>query len=785
MAGTFTYTPAAGTVLGAGNNQTLSVAFTPTDTTDYTTASATATINVLQATPTISWSNPANIVYGTALSGTQLDATSSWTVGGESGSVAGTFTYTPAAGTVLAAGNNQTLSVAFTPTDTTDYTTASATAMINVLQATPTISWSNPANIVYGTALSGTQLDATSSWTVGGESGSVAGTFTYTPAAGTVLGAGNNQTLSVAFTPTDTTDYTAASTTATINVLQATTTTVATSVNPSVYGQSVTFTATVAAVAPGSGAPTGLVTFDDGTTVLGTGTLNGGVATFSTSSLSVATHSITAVYGGDGNFTTSTSSVLSQAVNQDSTSTALSSSVNPSVYGQSVTFTATVTANAPGSGTPSGSVIFMDGTSTLGTGTLNASSAATFTTSALSVASHPITAVYGGDTNDLISTSEPLSQVVNTDTTTTTLTSSVNPSVFRQPVTFTAAVTVVSPGAGTPSGTVTFMDGSTTLGTSSLNGSGVAIFSITSLSVATHSITAVYGGDGNFTTSTSSAVIQTVNQASTTTSLTASPTSTTSGQPVTLTATIAVVAPGAGMPTGSVQFFVGTTSLGTASLSGTSAILTTTLLPVGTDSLTAAIPGRLQLHRQHVERCLGHDQLRRDRHDHYPRLLQKSVGLRPVGHLDRHRKAFFRQRHAHGNRDLLRRLDGPRHRDTQQQEGIPQDDGTPSRLAVNHRGLQRGRQQCSQHLRGPHSNGQPGCHHDSRRFCGESVGLRAALDVYGDGERELTRQRDADRHDHVLLRLDAARHGHAQRWDRHPHDVVATYRRQSHHQGVL
>ena len=119
----------------------LSVAFTPTDTTDYTTASATATINVLQATPTISWSNPANIVYGTALSGTQLDAASSWAVGGVSGSVPGTFTYTPAASTVLGAGNNQTLSVLFTPTDTTDYTAASATATINVLPANPTIDY--------------------------------------------------------------------------------------------------------------------------------------------------------------------------------------------------------------------------------------------------------------------------------------------------------------------------------------------------------------------------------------------------------------------------------------------------------------------------------------------------------------------------------------------------------------------------------------------------------------------------------------------------------------------
>ena len=85
---------------------------------------ATATIAVAQATPTITWANPASIVYGTALSSAQLDATAS---------VPGTFTYTPAAGTVLGAGNSQTLSVTFTPTDSTDYKSASATASINVL----------------------------------------------------------------------------------------------------------------------------------------------------------------------------------------------------------------------------------------------------------------------------------------------------------------------------------------------------------------------------------------------------------------------------------------------------------------------------------------------------------------------------------------------------------------------------------------------------------------------------------------------------------------------------
>ena len=100
-------------------------------------------------------------------------------------------------GQVLHAGNGQHLSVIFTPTDTTDYTTATATVSITS-KVTPTITWANPAEIVYGTALSGTQLNATAN---------TAGTLSYVPGAGTVLGAGE-PTLSVTFTPTDTTDYT-------------------------------------------------------------------------------------------------------------------------------------------------------------------------------------------------------------------------------------------------------------------------------------------------------------------------------------------------------------------------------------------------------------------------------------------------------------------------------------------------------------------------------------------------------------------------------------------------
>jgi hypothetical protein len=201
VAGTFSYSPAAGTVLKAGA-QTLSVTFTPTDSTDYSTATATVTLTVKQATPAITWTAPSAIAYGTALTATQLNATST---------VAGTFAYTPAAGTVLKAGS-QTLSITFTPTDSTDYNTATANVTLTVNAATPTISWTAPAAIAYGTALGATQLDASST---------LAGTFSYSPAAGTVLKAGA-QTLSVTFTPTDTTDYSTATATVTLTVKQAT-----------------------------------------------------------------------------------------------------------------------------------------------------------------------------------------------------------------------------------------------------------------------------------------------------------------------------------------------------------------------------------------------------------------------------------------------------------------------------------------------------------------------------------------------------------------------------------
>lgn len=194
-------------------------------------------------------------------------------------------------------------------------------------------------------------------------------------------------------------------------VVTSTTTTLTSSLNPTTFGQTVTFTATVAGSGP---TPTGTVTFLDGAAALGTGTLNGsGVATFTTSALAVGSHSMTGSYGGDATDAVSTSPAVDQVVNMANTTTVDLSNVNPSTVGQSVTFTATVTAVAPGAGTPAGTVTFLDGVTTLGTGTLNGSGVATFTTSALTLGSHSITASYSGNGSFSASTSSVITQVVN------------------------------------------------------------------------------------------------------------------------------------------------------------------------------------------------------------------------------------------------------------------------------------------------------------------------------------------------------------------------------------
>ncbi len=190
----------------------------------------------------------------------------------------------------------------------------------------------------------------------------------------------------------------------------ATSTAVTASVNPTVYGQAVTFTATVSSTTAGS--ITGTVSFKDGGTVLGSGMVSGGKATLSTSALAVGSHSITAVHSGSTSYGPSTSASLAHTVNKAATTAKLISSPDPSAVGEAVTFKATIAVVSPGTGTPTGTVTFRDGTNTLGSVAL-VSGTASYTTSKLAKGSLSITAVYSGSTHDLGATSAALTQKVN------------------------------------------------------------------------------------------------------------------------------------------------------------------------------------------------------------------------------------------------------------------------------------------------------------------------------------------------------------------------------------
>jgi hypothetical protein len=185
------------------------------------------------------------------------------------------------------------------------------------------------------------------------------------------------------------------------------------------------------------------------------------------------------------------------------TTTTVTSSVNPSIAGQPVAFTATVAST---SGIPAGQVTFKDAGSGIGTVNLNNAGAATLTTSTLSAGSHTITAEYSGATTFYGSSSNPLTQRVRYGTT-TVLAGAPNPSFSKQQITLTANV---ASGGGTPTGAVSFMEGATVLSTVNLDGSGVATFVTSGLAWGLHSLSANYLGDTLFADGTSPVIAQTV-----------------------------------------------------------------------------------------------------------------------------------------------------------------------------------------------------------------------------------------------------------------------------------
>ncbi|MCD6141607.1 Ig-like domain repeat protein, partial [Candidatus Bipolaricaulota bacterium] len=377
--------------------------------------------------------------------------------------------------------------------------------------------------------------------------------------------------------------------------------TVEADVNPSVTGQEVTFTATVAAVSPGAGTPTGTVIFYVNNVAISSGISldSNGKASCTYTFDAAGSYSITVEYSGDDNYTSSDNkaSPYSQAVNPADTSVTVDSSQDPSVTGQPVTFTATVEASGDGSGTPTGTVTFYKGDTTTGTPIctdvpLNNAGKASCTT-ALNAADADasnhidISVEYSGDSNFNSSTGT-YQQTVNPADTSVTLSSSNNPANVGDPITFTATVSVDSPGAGTPTGTVTFTvndkDGTqVATSTENLDNSGAATYDISTLdaSGSPYAVTAEYNGDSNFNASTSSSLTQLVKTDSTTTVSLTSPSGTpVTGESVTFTATVSA----SGItPTGTVTFTITDknntqVASSTEALSGGSATFTTTAL---------------------------------------------------------------------------------------------------------------------------------------------------------------------------------------------------------------
>ncbi|MBI5475607.1 MAG: Ig-like domain repeat protein [Ignavibacteriales bacterium] len=369
-----------------------------------------------------------------------------------------------------------------------------------------------------------------------------------------------------------------------------TTTSINSSINPTVYGQTVTFTANVSVNLPGSGIPTGTVTFKDGASTIGSTALDGSAsASLSLSTLNVSTHSISAEYSGDLNYQSSISSPINQDVNKASTATSLTSDVNPSVKGQSIILTASVSAILPGAGIPSGAVTFKNGGSTIDTKTLDGSGLATLAINDLTVGSHLLTAEYNGDSRFNTSISPDYTQIINKVQTTTSLTSNLNPSVYGQSVSFTATVAVTPPGAATPTGTILFKDGLSTIGSVSVDLSGQAVLSITTLIAGSHSITAEYSGDGDCNVSTSNTVAQVVDKKSTTGILSVDINSSIYLDAITLKDSVIGSVPDGG----TVQFKDGVTNLGSPvpiDLNGV-ALLTISTLAAGTHSITAEYGG--------------------------------------------------------------------------------------------------------------------------------------------------------------------------------------------------
>jgi hypothetical protein len=365
------------------------------------------------------------------------------------------------------------------------------------------------------------------------------------------------------------------------NITTAATTTTITNRNPtaSVTGQSVTVSYVVSVNAPGSGTPTGTVTVSAGPdSCSGSVAAGSCVITFQTA----GTKSLTATYAGDANFGGSTSAPVSHLVSPAATTTQLTAHTpDPSVTGQPITVIFTVAVTSPGGGTPGGTVTVTDGEVSCA----GSPAAGTCQLTPIGAGSITLTATYAGDA-DYLGSSDAEAHLVNKANTTVAITSDTpDPSVVGQPVSVSYVVTVASPGAGTPTGSVTVSDGTAScIGTVAAGSCSLAF-----ATPGTKSITAAYAGDSDFNGNTSPAVTNTVGKAASTTTITSDlPDPSVTGQLVTVQFSVVATPPGSGTPGGTVTVSDGTNTC-SASVSQGSCQLA--LTSAGAQNLTATYGG--------------------------------------------------------------------------------------------------------------------------------------------------------------------------------------------------
>jgi len=311
--------------------------------------------------------------------------------------------------------------------------------------------------------------------------------------------------------------------------------------NPAYISSSITFTVTIAGLGV---EPTGTVNLMYNSGVIGSGTLNSsGQTQINISTLPLGTDSITAVYLGDSNYLTVTSTPLSEVVQQATPNVQLTSSANPALAGSTITFS--VAASGP-TLTPTGTINLYYNAVLLGTGTLSNGSVS-FNINALPVGTDPIHATYSGDTNYLSGTSNTVSQVINPSTATITLLSSSNPSFNLNPVTFSVAVTGLG---AVPTGSVNLIYNAAVIGTGTLT-NGQTSITVSSLPIGTDGVTAVYSGDGNYQTATSGVLSESIVDfsISITSPSGSTPPVVKSGGSLVVDFTVAPVAPATGDPT--------------------------------------------------------------------------------------------------------------------------------------------------------------------------------------------------------------------------------------------